>query len=101
MRKQTQTASPESNLGESQSPKREQVDAYRVGRNFIRVGDVVKVRPSRPGKHDGFRGKVRAIFQEGDAVTRVDVWGGANGGASLRSFTPDRLTRVAQSRLKG
>lgn len=26
----------------------------RHGRNFIRSGDLVKVRPSRDGKHDGF-----------------------------------------------
>ncbi len=81
-----------------------EVPEYRKGRNFIRVGDAVKVTPSRKGKKDGFLGTVRAIHAaavgpSGPQVVRVDVFGGPGKRVpALRSLTPDRLQRVAQSR---
>ncbi|MBV8979963.1 MAG: hypothetical protein JO086_03595 [Acidimicrobiia bacterium] len=71
------------------------------GRNFIRVGDVVHVRPKKPGGRDGFNGRVRRIVAARDtgAVKEVDlvVLDGRHQGA-LRVLRPDRLERRAQTR---
>lgn len=73
------------------------LDEYRVGRNFIRVGDVVHVKPSRPGKRDGFDSRVLRIRGNQSAgVVGVDVTDPRNGGT--RTITPDRIERRTQTK---
>ncbi len=75
------------------------VSEYRQGRNFIRVGDVVRVK-ALPGKRNGFEAKVRVITvdeQTGEPV-EVEVFGGYRGRRMFRTFRPDRIGRVAQTR---
>ncbi len=78
------------------------VDRYRVGRNFIRVGDVVRVKAA-PGKRNGFKATVRAIKvdERTGHVGEVEVFGGPAGRAAFRSFRRERIERVAQSRNGG
>jgi hypothetical protein len=72
------------------------LDEVRLGgRNFIRPGDVVRVKPSRPAKHDGFDALVRRIVDTQGGV-EVEVFGGAHGRAAVRTFTLDRLERRRQ-----
>ncbi len=75
------------------------VTEYCTGRNFIRVGDVVRVRPE-PGKRNGFMAKVRAILvdEQTREVIEVEVFGGRAGRAMVRTFCPERIERVAQTR---
>ena len=75
------------------------VQQYRAGRNFIRVGDAVKVKAT-PGRRNGFKAVVRAIrVDEGtQEVAEVEVYGGPPGHAMARTFRRDRIERVAQSR---
>lgn len=75
------------------------VQQYRAGRNFIRVGDTVKVKPM-PGRRNGFKAVVRAIsIDEGSAeVVEVEVFGGPAGRAMTRTFRAERIQRVAQTR---
>jgi hypothetical protein len=74
------------------------VTRYRTGRNFIRVGDHVRVKPSGR-KRDGFRAVVRTIRvdEETGHVREVEVFGGAGGRAMIRTFRPDRIERLAQT----
>ena len=55
------------------------VDAerYRLGRNYIAVGDTVRIRPT-PGRRNGFRARVRAIKLDGitGEAVEVEVFGG-------------------------
>lgn len=75
------------------------VQQYRSGRNFIRVGDTVKVKPL-PGKRNGFKAVVRSVkVDEGTgAVREVEVFGGSAGRAMVRTFRASRIERVAQTR---
>lgn len=74
-----------------------ELDKVRLGgRNYLRPGDVVKVTPSKPGKRDGFEGRVLRIRQAGDV--EVDVVGGPGGRGGVRTFKLERLRRVAQTR---
>lgn len=82
-------------LGERRVPE------FRHGRNFVRVGDVVHVRPSRPGKRDGFDSHVisiraRDIGGVPNVVTGVDVTDPHNGG--IRTVLPERIERRAQTK---
>jgi hypothetical protein len=75
------------------------VNEYRRGRNFIRVGDVVRVK-ALPGKRNGFEAKVRAITvdeRNGEPV-EIEVFGGARGQGMIRTFRAERIERVAQTR---
>ncbi len=75
------------------------VSEYRRGRNFVRVGDVVRIK-ALPGKRNGFEAKVRAITVDertGEPV-EVEVFGGARGQGMIRTFLADRIERVAQTR---
>jgi hypothetical protein len=75
------------------------VSEYRRGRNFIRVGDVVRVK-ALPGRRNGFEAKVRAITvdeRNGEPV-EVEVFGGARGQGMIRTFRAERIERVAQTR---
>jgi hypothetical protein len=75
------------------------IEKYRVGRNFIRIGDVVRVKAA-PGKRNGFTATVRAIKMDERTrqVGEVEVFGGPAGRAMVRTFRRDRIERVAQSR---
>jgi len=73
----------------------------RVGRNFIRKGDTVKVKavPGRPGQaaQSGFLAKfLYAVVNDDDSIRYVEVVGGRNG--ANRSLKLDRIKRVAQTR---
>lgn len=70
---------------------------FRIGRNFVRLGDVVHVKPSRPGKHDGFDSPVKRIRGNQSAgVSGVDVVNPATGG--VHTVTADRIERRAQTK---
>ena len=74
-------------------------DEIRLGRNFIRSGDTVKVRPSKEGKRDGFKAIFkRAKLDDNGDVKWVDVIGGAHDRRQERSLRLDRIQRVAQTR---
>jgi hypothetical protein len=72
---------------------------FRLGRNFVRVGDYVRVRPS-PGRRNGFEALVRAIRIDEDTgtVMEVEVFGGTRGRVMVRTFRPERIERLAQTR---
>lgn len=71
-----------------------------MGRNFVRVGDVVRVLPSKPGKRDGFLATVREIAcDEAGEVRHVEVYGAPTGRpVAFHALRLDRIARVAQSR---
>lgn len=75
------------------------VTEVRAGRNFIRVGDLIKVLP-RPGRRDGFEARVSAIVtdDESGAVRWFEVHGGRKGQYQFHAVRPDRVTRLAQTR---
>ena len=71
--------------------------AWPSGRGplWLRVGDLVKVKPSKPGKRDGYIGRVRRIRQHGRRPAEIEVAGGPPGKAKhIRTFTLDRLERT-------
>lgn len=70
-----------------------EVTEYRVGRNFIRVGDTVKVK-SRPGKRDAHLARVRRIITVEGEVVEIEVVGPKG----FRTFLPERIERVAQTK---
>lgn len=68
----------------------------RHGRNWIRHGDLVRVRPSRAGKHDGFVAK----FQYAEvapskfyALSEIDSLGRVQ---CQRFVRPERVKRLAR-----
>ena len=71
----------------------------RHGRNYVRVGDLVKVRPSRDGKHDGF--VARFLYADTDrggtfyALQELD-----HGGRPVvfRFLKPERVKRLAMTK---
>ena len=73
------------------------------GRNKVRIGDTVKVKPSRKGKRDGFLARVTNLYRVGEEV-HVEVFGGRTDnrgrqvGVGMRTFTLDRIQRVRQTR---
>lgn len=66
-------------------------------RNYIRVADKVKVKPSTPGKHDGFEARVTGIYDDGIQVV-FRVVGGTRGRQHTRFIRSDRVARVAQTK---
>ncbi len=77
-----------------------QAASYRVGRNFIRLGDTVKVKPSKPRKRDGFIGTVTRIELADDptAPPKAVHVVGQEKGASFRALRPERIQRMAQKK---
>lgn len=74
-----------------------ELQEYRVGRNWIRVGDTVHVKPSRPGRRDGFDSRVLRIRGNQSAgVAAVDVVDPRTGG--VRTLPPERIERKAQTK---
>lgn len=86
------------------SPTDVTITEVRFGRNFIRLGDIVRVKPSRKGKKDGFDARVsRLLTNEAGQLIEVEVVEpmGAFSGKSfgrLRSFRPDRIERKSQTK---
>lgn len=69
-------------------------------RNYIRVGDPVKVKPSQPGKQDGYIGIIKRISRPDipDGKVEIDVIGGpANKPVFQRAFLRERLERVVRT----
>lgn len=75
----------------------ERVDAVRVGRNYIRAGDAVHVKPSSPGKRDGGTGKVHYIEVRPDES--IDHFCVTLDGRT-RCLRPERIARMAQTRAR-
>lgn len=69
------------------------------GSGRIAVDDFVEVRPSEPGRRDGFVGRCRGWWiTDAGVVTAVDVWGAPRKGyEKMRSIRPDRI-RVLSAR---
>jgi hypothetical protein len=68
------------------------------GRNLVRVGDVVRVRPSHRGARNGFDAVVRRISQTLSGQIEVEVFGGPAGRVpAVRTFRPDRLARYTSA----
>lgn len=81
------------------------ITEYRVGRNFIRLGDTVRVLPSKPGRRDGFRATVTRIeaLDDGSPVAvHLGVTLTASGGSRhpqagmSRVVPPARIERCHQ-----
>lgn len=71
------------------------IDSYRVGRNWIRVGDRVRIAPLVKGKHGGFDSVIHRIHADEDGLpTGVDVTDPHTG--AVRTIRPDRITRKRQ-----
>lgn len=91
-----------------------EVERIRLGRNFVRVGDRVRVAPSRKYGRDGFRAAtVTALFLhryladhggEDEDLTRCASWcaqvriSDPRTGAS-RTFFLDRVSRRSQTKV--
>lgn len=83
----------------------EKIAEYRAGRNFVRVGDVVRVDPLN--KEHPFLARVTSLSKSGETIeVSVGVLARLNGnrhprhGVS-RTFTADRVSRVAQTKWEG
>ena len=80
----------------------QKIEEYRVGRDFIRLGDIV--RGERPGKHP-FLGKVTEIQADDDGKPTgvfVTIIAKANGTihgeyGKWRCLPPEQIERVAQT----
>ena len=71
----------------------------RLEEKIDRIGDIVTCRPKVGGP---FRAKVLRILVEAEDPTNVrevDVIGGYKDEKAFRTFRPDNITRLAQSRL--
>lgn len=81
-----------SNLAETQR--------FRRGRNYISLGDIVRIR-ARPGKRNAFKARVRAIRVDSvtGEVAEIEVFGGPSGREMVRTFGPERVERLAQTRV--
>lgn len=75
-----------------------EVDEVRHGgRNFIRVGDIVKVSPPRKRS---FEATVRKIVVDNENQVRwFEVYGGAGGHRSVRCVRPELVSRKAQAKI--
>lgn len=74
------------------------VSEVQHNRNWIRAGDLLRVRPSRSGKHDGFA--ARFLYADEDrspyyALLQLDTDGTP---VAHRFVRPERVKRLAQSR---
>lgn len=60
--------------------------------DVVRVGDPVRVLPSRPYKRDGFDAEIRSIAELDGGDIEVTVVGGPTGRPkAFRTFPPTRL----------
>lgn len=70
----------------------------RHNRNFLRTGDILRVKPSRSGKHDGFA--ARFLYADEDkspfyALLQLDDKGRP---VAHRFVRPERVKRLATTR---
>lgn len=78
-----------------------EIQEVRVGRNFIRVGDIVRVTPSSPGRRDGFLAKVTGMRRTADGL-EFNLFGAPKGRpVAARTMRAGRIQRVAQTRHQG
>jgi hypothetical protein len=76
-----------------------EISEVRVGRNWLRIGDRVRVRPRRAHGRDGFDGRVTRLLRYPDGHVEVEVRGTRNGRAVTgRTVVLDRVRRRAQTR---
>lgn len=76
---------------------KEELEAYRTGRNWIKVGDTVKCKPVSGNR---FKATVIRITEDsGTGQLEIDVVRQGDH-RQLRTFTPSSITRVAQSRVE-
>ncbi len=69
-----------------------EISEYRHNRNWVRKGDTVKVKPAG---RTSFTATVLRIQSDGDRI-EVEVRDPYNG--AIRTVTPERITRKAQSK---
>lgn len=69
--------------------------SFKIGRNYVRIGDRVHVRRSREGRRDGFDTVVVAITEQGGEVISIDCRDKRN---NLRTIPVERVERKAQTR---
>lgn len=70
----------------------------RMGRNFIRPGDIVKVQPA-PGKRTYLATFKGVVLDDNDDIEYVEVYGApANKCPAAHYFRLDQISRVAQTR---
>jgi hypothetical protein len=74
------------------------VDEYRPGRNFIRIGDPVRCRPLVGGPFDATVRRIRVDEVTGEAK-EVEVVGGRPGHpVAIRTLAPTRIQRRAATK---
>ena len=74
------------------------LQSFRTGRNWIRVGDVVKITRSREGKKDGYHAELKGLRQEA-GVWYVEVFGAAGSLTPATRLLPlTRVERIEQSK---
>lgn len=73
-----------------------EVDSFRPGRNFIRVGDPVRCTPVHGRAFEATVVRIRADAESGEVV-EIDVVGGPKGRArAIRTVRPERIARRAR-----
>lgn len=73
----------------------QEVLEVRLGRNFIRKGDVVRLAPSKPGKRDGGEATVEKIMETTEGYEFHTI---LTGGRGFKVVRQDRIHRVQQVR---
>lgn len=71
----------------------QRLSEVRHGRNWIRQGDLIRVRPSRSGRHDGFVAKFRYAEETSYAVIELDHHGAFQ---KFRFVRPEMVRRIAK-----
>lgn len=73
----------------------------RHGRNFIRHGDLVRVRPSAPGRHDGYKARFQYAATDRGGLHYVlhELDGGKY--RCIRTVKPEAVVRTATTRDPG
>lgn len=71
----------------------------RHGRNFIRSGDLVRVRPSRDGKHDGFVARfLYGYTDRGGEVYALQELDSGGKAVAFRFKKPEVVRRLAMTK---
>lgn len=74
-----------------------EITEYRVGRNFIRQGDRIKVRKGWNGTKNGFESRVLRILANPDGTpSGIEVKWPWNG--SIRTIRPEFIERKRQTK---
>lgn len=78
-------------------------EVISVSGKRIAFYDFVKVKPSAPGKKNGYFGKVKGWWIDEGTVVAIDVWGGKPQHERMRSVRPEQievLTKKKQDELQ-